>query len=242
MPTIVFQHSDISRPGRLGRTLRDHGHRLDIRRLDAGDPIPPDFDGVDGVIALGGPQSLADPDARPEWMDREIEFLRGAHERQLPVIGVCLGHQLVGAALGAEVVRMEQPEVGFHTISLTPPGQTDNVLAGLAWDSYQFCHHSDEVAQAPPGATVLATSEQCKVQAFRAGMRTYAFQFHFEAAREMVTDLTQSDADALHKAGATVEEIERQVEERYASFARLADRLCINLATLVAVVGRKHVL
>ncbi len=103
MAIVVFQHADECRPGRLGLTLRDHGFRLDIRRVDRGDAIPPDFDNIDGVVSLGGPQYVTDSHA---WIQRELDFLAKAHERGLPVVGICLGAQLIGKALGGEVGPM----------------------------------------------------------------------------------------------------------------------------------------
>jgi len=242
MATIVFQHSDANRPGRLGRTLRDHGHRLAILRPDQGEPIPPDYDDVEGVISLGGPQTLVQGEDRPEWLEREIDFVRGAHERQLPVIGVCLGCQIIAAALGGIVERMDQPEVGFFDLNILPAGQTDNVLAGIAWKHPAFQAHDDQVTAPPDGAVLLAGSQRCKVQAFKVGVRTYAFQHHFGADRPIIEDLLKANPESLHRSGFTEQEVREQTERDYDTFARLSDRLCVNLATLVAMVGRKHVI
>ncbi len=238
MATLLLQHSDVGRPGRLGVTLRDHGHLLDIRRPDKGDPIPTDFDDVDAVVSLGGAASVAD-DQRPEWMSQEIAFLAEAHERQLPVVGVCLGHQMLAAALGGEVGVMEQPEVGFYDMHISAAGQTDSVLAGVAWTSKQFMHHSDHVTQAPAGAAVLASTDRCPVVAFRAGVRTYGFQHHPEVDRDLLLDIVHANPDAMHKAGKTEKEIMDEAEAHYEQFARLSDRLCLNLATLILAPTRR---
>ncbi|NER02933.1 MAG: hypothetical protein F6K17_10010 [Okeania sp. SIO3C4] len=92
MAIIIFQHDDINRPGRLGMTLRDHGFKLDIRRLDQGDKVPADLDDVEAVITLGGRANVDDSFA---WLDEERAYLKAAHERSLPVIGICLGCQLI---------------------------------------------------------------------------------------------------------------------------------------------------
>lgn len=229
MPIIVFQHSESERPGRLGLVLRDHAFRLEIRRLDRGDPIPPDFDDVDGVISLGGPQRVQE--GREPWIAREVEYLRAAHERQLPVVGICLGHQLIARALGAEVGPMDKPEVGYVDVDLTPAGQTDTILAGIPWRTPQFQLHHDEVKGVPPGAVLLASSAACSVQAFRAGMRTYAFQYHPEFDREMIRLALADSRDMLIRAGVNAPLIESQSEHRQDLFARAADRLCLNIAT-----------
>lgn len=234
MAIIVFQHSDIGTPGRLGLTLRDHGFKLRIVRPDRGEAIPLDFDGVEGVVSMGGPQNVDDPVGKWAWMPGEMAYLKGAHDRQLPVIGVCLGHQMLAAALGGEVGPIDPgqgPEMGFHAVEIGPAGQTDAVLAGIAWKSMQFQSHGREVKKLPAGALALSSSARCKVQSFRAGLRSYGFQYHFEVDRAGVEKLVRSDAECLSRAGLSVEEAMRQAETHYAGFARLADRLCLNLAT-----------
>jgi len=121
MAIIVFQHDDRNAAGRLGLTLRDHGFKLDIRRLHRGDAVPPDFDEVEGVLSLGGKPNVDDPRDMHPWMDAELAFLREAHARALPVVGICLGHQLIAAALGGEVAKADKPEAGFVRVRLTPP-------------------------------------------------------------------------------------------------------------------------
>jgi GMP synthase-like glutamine amidotransferase len=228
MPIIVFQHSDNERPGRLGTTLRDHAFRLDVRRPDRGEPLPPDLDGVEGVISLGGPQHVAD---RKPWMDREIAYLRAAHDAQLPLIGICLGHQLIAAALGAAVTSMNKPEAGFADVDILPAGHTDPILAGIAWRSPQFHLHNDEVRDTPPGATLLASTARCTVQAFRAGLRTYAFQYHPEFDRPMIKTALIDHRDMIARAGLNGPLIDAQTDTHYEMYARLGDRLADNIAT-----------
>jgi GMP synthase-like glutamine amidotransferase len=232
MSIIVFQHGDGIGPGRLGATLRDHGLALDIRRPDlhGARAVPPDFDNVHAVISLGGNQNVGEPH---DWMAREIEFLRAAHQRQLPVVGVCLGHQLIAAALGGKVGPMDRYHVGFEQVSINPTGQTETLLAGIAWDSMQYQDHGQEVKELPPDATLLASSAACKVEAFRAGLRTYGFQNHFEADRAMIEAWAAGNGALLARAGVTSGDIAAQCDRHYASFARLADRLCVNIATFL---------
>jgi len=233
MRILVFQHSRLDSPGRLGATLRDHGFHLDIRRVDkpiekGGAPIPPDLDNVGGVVSLGGPYYVRQ--ALP-WMQEEIEFLKRAHDAELPVVGVCLGAQLIAAALGGTVERMDTPEWGFHPVSITVPGQTHTVLAGMPWTCPQFHAHSDAITKLPDDATVLAKSEACEIQAFAAGIRTWAFQYHFEVDRPGITAFARANAELLASIGLSQPDIEAQADRDYDIFARAGSRLSLNLAT-----------
>jgi GMP synthase-like glutamine amidotransferase len=228
MAIIVFQHEERSRPGRLGLTLRDHAFKLDIRRLDKGDPVPPDLDNIDAVISLGAKANLDDGHA---WIEKEADYIRKAHERSLPVIGVCFGAQMIAHALGGEVAPMQRPEIGFTDVDLLPPAHTDTILTGIAWKTPQFQTHTQKITALPEGAVHLASSAHCAHQAFKVGMRTYAFQYHFEADRKMIDTYIRDEQTALHHAGLTTAEFNTDAEHKYETFARLADRLCINLAT-----------
>ncbi len=213
-------------------TLRDHGFKLDIRRVDVtpdegGRPMPTDLDDVQGVVSLGGPQNT---DQSPPWMSRELELLAEAHARGMPVIGICLGAQLIAKALGGEVVRMDTPEVGFKKVRVLPAGQTEIMLAGVPWDTHQYQSHAWEISEPPPGAQLLATSDASKTQCFRAGMRTYAFQYHFELDRPGIEALAADDARLLEEAGVTETQIDTQCDEHYTRFAQVGDRQCVNLA------------
>lgn len=241
MAIIVFQHGPDVGPGRLGVTLRDHGFKLDLRRLDlpetpgpAGNRhVPPDFDNVEGVISLGGAANVTDSPP-PSWMEAEIAYLREAHQRQLPVVGICLGAQLIATALGGKVGPAAEPEWGFRRVSLPVPGQTEPMLAGVAWESWQFQAHNQEIKELPAGTMVLASSKACRIQAFKAGLRTYAFQYHFECDRPGIEEIMKSAP------GGAPADFSAQLEQCYPEFARLADRLCVNIASyLFALRARR---
>jgi GMP synthase-like glutamine amidotransferase len=234
MAIIVLQHDSFGGPGRLGMTLRDHAFDLDIRRLwlppEEGGGVPTDFDEVEGVVSLGG---LANVGEDHPWMAGETAYLREAHERQLPVVGVCLGHQILADALGGRIDRMAEPEWGFHEIAINPMGQVSAVLSGVQWNHHQVCSHNDEVAETPPGAVVTASSARCKVQAFRAGLRTYGFQFHFERDGDGIDDMARRHGEDLEEAGLTAADLTGQAKTHYDTYARLSNRLCVNLVTYV---------
>jgi GMP synthase-like glutamine amidotransferase len=240
MAIIVFQHSPVDTIGLLGPALRDRGHRLDFRRLDqlgaAG--VPVDFDGVDAVIVLGGPQNVGD--ASP-FLDAEMDYLRGAHARQLAIVGICLGHQLVAAALGGEVGPAAKAEIGFVKVASTPPGQTDTILAGIPWNAPVFQSHAHEVKKAPPDSTVLQSSPDCKVQSFRVGLRTYGFQYHFECDAAAVENhlATPFATNLISTLGLSAADIRARATEHSDVIRRVSDRLCANIGSFMFPGFRK---
>lgn len=226
MGILVLQHHDLHRPGRLGLTLRDHGFRLDVIRPDRGDALPADLDDVDAVVSLGGPQQTHEGH---HWMEKEKVVLKAAVEADLAVIAIGLGAQLLAEALGGEVADMDSPEAGFVDVDILPAGQTEPIFAGITWQSSQFMKHTRQITKLPPGARAIARSRRCLHQAFRYAMRVYAFQYHFECDRKMI-DALLGDAQALlHRSGVTSQEFEAQAQASYEMFARLGDRLALNL-------------
>lgn len=238
MAILVFEHSARSGVGRLGQTLRNYGHKLRIVRLHVGEPMPIDLDDVDGIVSCGGPQSSND-DSLP-WLQPQMELLRAASQAEMPVVGICLGCQMLARALGGEVRTMDRPEIGWHEVHLTPTGREDPLYAGIAWTSVQAHWHGDEVSTLPQGARLLASSNHCKVQSWAIGLRTYGFQYHPEIDQHGMDAFTSDNPDGLVRAGITPEELRKQTQKHYPAFARLSDRLFDAIALLLMPVDRRY--
>lgn len=146
----------------------------------AAEPLPR-HDEVDGVVAMGGPMNVDDHEGYPA-LATEREWLAEAVRRDMPVLGVCLGAQLLARALGAEVRPAERPEIGFATIEVSDPH--DPIVGALAPSTPVFQWHGD-VFDLPEGARSLASSAQTECQAFRYG-QAWGLLFHPEADVDLV--------------------------------------------------------
>lgn len=158
------------------------------------DELPTDPTAFAGIIAMGGPMGVGDVDT-VAWLGPEIELLRLATELDVPVWGVCLGSQLLAAALGAKVSTGDMPEVGVLDVGFTAATIDDPVWSPIAAEFPQFAAlqwHSDTFAL-PEGAQLLASSAAYPHQLFRFG-RSYGLQFHLEADLRLATEWMQVDA------------------------------------------------
>jgi GMP synthase (glutamine-hydrolysing) len=225
MAILVLEHSDLARSGRLGAMLRDHGHRLEYLDLHHGDPLPNDLENVDGVITMGGPMA-PDDDSQP-WIKGELNLLKAAHEADLPILGICLGSQLLTRALGGQVEkRPDGQRIGWHDINLTSTGREDPLLAGLPWNWNQAHWHSYQSASLPDGSQILAkTTDDDGIQIWKLGVRTYGFQCHPEINPETMQAWIQDEPVAVRNSGMTPDALMQMTHQDWPEFERLTDRL-----------------
>ena len=236
MSILVLEHDAAETAAALGVTLAQQGHELRVLRLHDRQPLPPDLDDVDGIVSMGGPANVDQEDQFP-WLGHERAYLQRAHEAGVPIVGVCLGAQMVATALGGEVGAMATPEVGWGNVRLAFPGTIDPVLAGIAWNSTQFHLHAQEVTQLPPGATPLAGSQACRNQAFKVGMRTYAFQYHFEWTADVIREIARQDS--LAQANGAAHAIIDGLDDFYTGYRRQGDRLSEQIALFLFPVDTR---
>ena len=211
MAILVFRHVPHEGLGSLAGALEAAGLPWEYVDAAEGAAMPASPDAA-GYVCLGGPMSANDDAA---YLREEMRLIRAAVHAGRPVLGICLGSQLIARALGARVYRNAEREIGWFPVSWTPAGTRDALFQGLAPSETVF-HWHGETFDLPDGAEWLARSERCRHQAFRRGSRVYGLQFHLEATPAMIrewcaagvnhTDVAQlgalpdADAHAAHLA------------------------------------------
>ena len=186
MRVLVLQHIACEPPGVFEDVLLERGVELQRVGLDECEPLPASLDGIDAIVAMGGPMSVNDEAEHP-WLMREKALIARAVRSGVPFWGSCLGVQLLASSLGAEVRQGSAAEVGVLPVFATPEGTADPVFAGLSWPRPTLQWHQDTF-DLPEGATLLATSPQYPHQAFRVGELAYGVQFHVELDEAMADE------------------------------------------------------
>lgn len=220
---IVYQRD--AGPGVFADAIADRGAALDAwMRAEASTP-PADPAGYDAVLCLGGAMH-ADQEDRHPWLRSDKALLANLLDRGTPLLGVCLGAQLVVEAAGAVPRRSPEPEIGWHDVTLTAEGANDPLLAPLAPSFEAFEWHSYEFGL-PAGATPLARSAAC-LQACRLGEAAWAIQFHAEVTAKDADawiDDYRSDEDAV-RIGLDAEALRAATRGRIDAWNELGRGLC----------------
>ena len=231
MHILVLQHAQVEHPGIFRDFLKEDGHTWDAVELDQGEALR-NIDEYDALWVMGGPMDVWQEAEHP-WLKAEKKFIKqSVMDKGKPYLGLCLGHQLLAEALGGEVGPSRQPEIGVMDVILTDQG-----ASGVFLDDFEdrfpcLQWHSAEVKRLPEGAMLLATSNDCAVQAMSWGTRAFSVQFHVEIEEDTVNDWAQipAYADALEKAlglGAT-EVLRKTCDDHMAEFNKMAERLYMN--------------
>lgn len=180
MATLIIQNGETSPPGLVLETMRRFGHSIQLVRSWEGESLPVDLTDVDAIICCGGEQSARN-DVSDPIIESQCALLALAHEAGVPILGLCLGAQILARSLGGTVASLEGgPECGFTEISLNSVGREDPLFKGIPWKTHQFSWHEDAISKLPPGGLALASSRRTEVQAFLVGTSSYGFQYHPE--------------------------------------------------------------
>ncbi len=181
---LVCQHVPHELLGTLNPLLKKSGFRIKYVNFGRHPHFKPTLQGYDGLIILGGPMNCDEVEKYP-YLAHEVDFIRKALDEKMPILGICLGAQLMARALGAKVVPNGQKEIGWYPLTLTEEGKKDPLLRHLNGIKQVFQWHGDTF-DIPNGASHLASSPLCKNQAFRFSNKAYALQFHLEVDQAMI--------------------------------------------------------
>ncbi len=222
---IVLRHTPAEGLGLLANALRDlgvHNRYLDVPR---GDALPKDVRTVGGIIVLGGPMGAYETERHP-FLQTESAFVERAIAAGRPVLGVCLGAQLIAQVLGARVYPGERREVGWAPIELTDDGKDDPLFAGLGNSPAVFHLHGDTY-ELPPDASNLARTDLYEQQAFRWGDTVYGFQFHLEFTEPIISRLVNEPQSQAYiaEAGIDPKQLLAETPQRVASLSEVANEI-----------------
>ncbi|MDZ7750580.1 MAG: type 1 glutamine amidotransferase [Gammaproteobacteria bacterium] len=182
-PIIIFRHIDCEGPGYLGRVLEDRGLPSHMVRVDAGEPVPRQ-PRASGLVFMGGPMSVNDD---LPWVRDELALIEAAAAAGVPLLGHCLGGQLIARALGAEVTANAVKEIGWHEVYAAASAGDNPWLEGLP-ERFPAFHWHGETFGLPANAQHLFASHRCPHQGFALGNTVLALQFHVEMTAELVRE------------------------------------------------------
>ncbi len=236
MKAHVFQHAPFEGLGSIQPWLERHAATIHYTRFFAGDTIP-NLRDIDLLIAMGGPMSVND-EAELPWLKPEKQAVRDAVGRGTPVLGVCLGAQLVASALGARVYKNRLKEIGWFPIEAVPAALVRRSPGGGGASAFQFpktcdvMHWHGETFDLPPGAVHLARSVACEHQAFQVGLRVIGLQFHLEMTPDALRGMVDNCRDELVAAPyvQTEQHLLADAKALYAESNRLMEKVLEYLA------------
>lgn len=186
MRVHVLQHVPFEGIGSMAQWLTEHRAYVSNTRFFEHQTLPV-LEGIDMIIVMGGPMSVNDESDLP-WLKEEKNFIRDAVKRDVPLLGVCLGAQLIASALGSRVYRNREREIGWFPIEATPAVP----VVFRFPEKSTVCHWHGETFDLPPGAVRLAKSAACENQAFQVGDHVIGLQFHLETTPESARSILEN--------------------------------------------------
>ena len=196
MSTVyVVQHAEVETAGAIGAALRARKLTARVVRAYAGAEIPREMGRARGLVVMGGPMGVYEADRHP-FLKEEMRLIERALRASIPVLGVCLGSQLLASVLGAHVSHGRAKEIGFLPVELAASAGRDRIFSGVK-SPIVPCHWHGDVFTLPAGAVALARSQRTRCQAFRYGRTAYGMLFHMELTRPILRRMTRTFRDEL---------------------------------------------
>ena len=199
LKALIFQNAPGEGPGILGDILdRRNWDRATIH-LYRGEEFPTNWQDFRLLVVMGGPMNVYEEGIYP-FLTQETRILREALEKEQPVIGFCLGAQLMAKACGAPVSKGPKKEIGWYSVRLTDQGVKDPFLKSFPEEFFVFQWHGDTFSL-PDEATRLVSSKDYLNQAMRIGHKSYGFQFHFEITKGMIAEWLETGEEEINELG-----------------------------------------
>jgi len=230
---LVLQHLEIEGPGLFEQFAKESDLRVEIIRLNNKNSLPQTKKG-DLILIMGGPMGVKDIGSdRYPWLKLERDFIKKEVEKKRPIIGVCLGAQLLASAAGGDVEILKcgtppkaLPEIGWSQIFID---KSNKDFKELFEDPFHVLHwHGDRILL-PNKAVLIASSARCKEQFFRIGNFAYGLQFHIETTEEMINKWIKEDKEFVLKAlGSNAQEILKEENKKYIDKTMLKRKLLIS--------------
>jgi GMP synthase-like glutamine amidotransferase len=224
MKRVLFiQNGDTDEPGLFGEVLETRGIPLDVVHPWSGQPVPKDLSRWSALAVGGGAMSAYDREEFP-YLEEVEGLIRSAQHAGQPVLGMCLGAQLMASAFGGKVFPNREKEIGYFDVRFTPEAETDPLWRGHT-ATFQPVHWHGDTFDLPPGAVHLASSDLTRNQLFRYGEKSYGLQFHLEINERVLTAMIGPDGGGLPSYGVDPEEFLREGRVAFPKVKPLADAI-----------------
>jgi GMP synthase-like glutamine amidotransferase len=222
-PILIFRHIECEGPGYFARLLERHRLPYRIVAVDAGQTIPSSPEGAGALVFMGGPMSVNDPD---RWIQDELRLIRAAIDAGMPLLGHCLGGQLISKAMGADVTVNPVREIGWHRVDRITGTDSEPWLGEVGFPM-ELYHWHGETFTLPRDVTPLLRSAFCANQAYAKG-NILALQCHVEMEPAMIHEWATRYADQIAEPTLSIQSREQMIEyldERILNAQRVADAL-----------------
>ncbi len=216
---VAIQHVHCETLGTIADALTAGGIAVEVVRIFEGQLVPKGMNEYDGLVVMGGPMGVYEQDRHPFLRD-EIHLIEESLRKDKPVLGICLGSQLLAAALGAKVTKGKEKEIGWYPVTLTQAGISDPLWTGIE-SSFVAYHWHGDIFELPSGAVSLGSSNLTECQAFRYSRHAYGFLFHMEITEGIIENMVETFTDELQETGVNCSEIVTHTENHLPRLQRI---------------------